>query len=467
MSKNATGKGIDDPKEFTQRPAAAIPDFNPYDAVGIPTAAYTTEQLGQRFRRAHSHLLRAMATASAPAFPTRADINSARDYLREVTAKAPERQRGCYRRWEGKPRTFFGELEIGAPGVFVPRAATPPRATPTPTRGPSRPAPAPRQRRPAREEDDDPFYTPPPRPSRPPPRRRDRDHHERRRSDSPVRSPPRTRSHSRAGATPTPGATPASATPTGATPSSDRTGDFSGYTRRERTPPPGTSTSSRDGDRSGYTRRERTPPLGATAQNPHTITSDDSDVSDHAPPTPSPAPPPPGGGGGRENIFQSRGSHGMFGASARPRPPRPPGPPPPPPRRQTAPPPTPRSGGGGGSGTPPLPTMGSRSAGSPGMRMAPVENPVLGDEVVVGTWAHAPLGGGAIPNAVVAVFDRRGRLNFRIVARTIGGNAVPAPNGTSVALSSINLRWPYAGWDPTRLRAMIDQHIRLPRNQRP
>lgn len=93
-------------------------------------------------------------------------------------------------------------------------------------------------------------------------------------------------------------------------------------------------------------------------------------------------------------------------------------------------------------------------------------NPVLGDEIVVGTWALSP-GGGAGPNAVVGVFDRRGHLNYRIVSRTVGGVPVPAPTGTSVSLHNINLRWPYAGLDPTRLRAMIDQHIRLPRDQRP
>lgn len=451
MSKNAAGIGITDPSEFASYSAAACPDFNPYDALGIPAAAYTPEELNHHYRCAQRHLIPASASASAPSFPGMAEINVARDYLLEVTARPSQRQRGSYARWERQPRTFFGELEIGDPRVFVPGA--------TPTSG-ARSRPPPRQRQP--REARDPFYTPPPRPARPrpPPRHHDRNYeqHSRRRSDSPARSPPRTRSSARPDASATPGATPS------ATPGSDRTGDFSGYTRRE-----------------------RTPPFGASAQNPHIVPSDDDDdddseVSDHVPPTPTPARSPPpaytprspppvytpsaggGRGHGRENIFRSRGDGMTTSSGAPPRPP-----PPPPrfeaslPRRQSAapPPPTPPSGGaGGGAGGGGGGGSGGRSVGNPWMRMAPVENPVLGDEIVVGTWTRGS-------NAIIAVFDRRGRLNFRITNRNMAGSYVPAPTGTSTSLPSIILRWPYAGLDPAHLRAMIDQHIRLPRNQRP
>ncbi|OBT70643.1 hypothetical protein VF21_10377 [Pseudogymnoascus sp. 05NY08] len=100
------------------------------------------------------------------------------------------------------------------------------------------------------------------------------------------------------------------------------------------------------------------------------------------------------------------------------------------------------------------------------MRAPPIANLVLGDKIVVGTWALSP-GGSAGPNAVVGVFDRRGHLNYRIISCTVGGVPVPAPTGTSVSLHNINLRWPYANLDPARLCAMINQHIRLPCDQRP
>jgi hypothetical protein len=82
----------------------------------------------------------------------------------------------------------------------------------------------------------------------------------------------------------------------------------------------------------------------------------------------------------------------------------------------------------------------------------------------VGTWRRSQ----AQPrNAVIARFDRRGRLNYRIVARGVQGQAVAALMATSTSLPDINLRPPYAGLSADALRVMIDQHLRLPRNQRP
>ncbi|KFY30727.1 hypothetical protein V494_08065 [Pseudogymnoascus sp. VKM F-4513 (FW-928)] len=450
MSNNAAGIGITNPNEFARRAAASEPDFSPYDALGIPARAYTTAEIGAAFRQAQRHLHRATAP---PVFPSMAEVNTARDYLHDVAGRAIPRQTQAFARWARVPRTFFGELQVGDPGVFRPRpppAPTPsPRAAPTPRgSGPSRP-------RPPRREPGDPFYTPPPRPERPQPRRRRRSHHPDdsppmrpppRRSNSPARSPPRTRSRAGDGATP-------NANPQGER-TGDRSGDASGYTRRERTPPVGSAgrtwdSADRSGDFSGYTRRERTPPFGTTPENAHTIPSSDDDDDDAPPPTPTPstrgAPPP------RHRQQPPPPPHQSGGVFS--------GPPPPTPSFG-APPPTPS-----GSGPSP-PLRENRSTGGSRARAAPVANPILGDEIIVGTWAHAPTGG-AGANAVVGVFDRRGHLNFRIVSRTMAGAPTRAPTGTSVSLHNISLRPPYAGLDLAQLRTMIDQHIRLPRDQRP
>ncbi|KFY88710.1 hypothetical protein V498_06687 [Pseudogymnoascus sp. VKM F-4517 (FW-2822)] len=419
MSNNASGIGMD-PKDFAQRGKERAPPHNPYDGMGIPVAAYTVGDIGRHYRNAQRHLLRATAP---PAFPTMAEVNMSRDYLTQVCSQPAASQRGDpnFRRWGREGRTFFGERAIGDPGVFVPRAAPPPRATPTPRPSPRSRAP-PRPRSPG-----NPFYSPPPQPERPPPRRRQRHPSDSppmrappRRSNSPARTPPRTRSY---GDPPPAPRASASSPPPRATPSGT-----SSYTRRDRTPPMFTSpnvfpTSDRTGDSSGYTRRERTPPLfGTSSNNPFEVSDDDDDV----PPTPSRAP--------------------RCGAGA-PRPPPPPG---------------------GGAGTGPSPPRENRSTGTTRARAAPIANPVLGEEIVVGTWALSAAGAGRSgPNAVIGIFDRRGHLNFRIVARTTSGIPVPAPGGTSVSLHNINLRWPYAGLDVARLRAMIDQHLRLPRDQRP
>ncbi|KFY34455.1 hypothetical protein V495_08153 [Pseudogymnoascus sp. VKM F-4514 (FW-929)] len=432
-SNNASGVGITDPGEFARRSAAAIPDFNPYDALGIPAAAYTIDEVNQHFRRAQRHIVR--ASASAPAFPSRVDVNTARDYLLEVAARPAQRQRASYSRWESKPRTFYGELEIGDPGVFVSRAT--PRATPTPS--PSGNGPRPSPRRPP----GDPFWTPPPRPPRPPPRRRSRQQD--RRSNSPKRSPPPT--------------TPGSGTGAGT----------------------GTPGSARDGDFSGYTRRERTPPFGTSARNPYTVDDDDDEDDDEMPPPPTPTPSGTGTGSGTGAGRPSRARNAPpppfapfgFGRQA------PPPPPPASPFGFTRPPtsgtgtgtpppaPTPVSTSGTGTGTPPpsasMPRE-NRSTGATRARASPIANPVTGERIIVGTWAASPH---AIPNAVVAIFDVRGRLNFRITNTTTTGAPVPAPTSTATSIRGINFRPPYAGLDLNALRVMINDHLHLPHEKRP
>lgn len=125
-------------------------------------------------------------------------------------------------------------------------------------------------------------------------------------------------------------------------------------------------------------------------------------------------------------------------------------------------------GGGGGAGEGSTPGQANnRSIEPSGMRAVPVVNPMVGDEIVVGSWTESPAGN-AGPNAVVAVFDYYpDHLSYKIVARTVDGIPVPAPIITSTNYSLIYLRWPYVGLDRDQLRTMIEKHLRLPRDQRP
>ncbi|OBT70625.1 hypothetical protein VF21_10365 [Pseudogymnoascus sp. 05NY08] len=243
MSNNASGIRITNPNEFAHCPTASPPSFNPYDALSIPVAAYTVLK------------------------------------------------RGAFAQWERLPCTFFGELDLGAPGVFVPRTAPNPSPHAAPLTRRSRAAPHPRR------EPGDPFYTPPPRPQHPPPRCCQRHPSDSppmqppppRCSNSPAHTPPRTCSQAGAGA----GATLSSNTP-----HRDQTGDLSGYTRCERTPPFRSAGGTWDsgackGDSSGYTRQERTLPMfGSGPHNPQTISDDDDNNNDDdalVPPTPTPS----------------------------------------------------------------------------------------------------------------------------------------------------------------------------------
>ncbi|OBT52066.1 hypothetical protein VE04_08533 [Pseudogymnoascus sp. 24MN13] len=234
-----------------------------------------------------------------------------------------------------------------------------------------------------------------------------------RRSNSPVRTPPHTRSHGNPPLPPRASATPgnpprASATPrdtprTNRTDRNDRAGDTSGYTRR------------------GAARPDCSPRSWRRS--------------------PLPPPPPPSGGAGSRSAFRNSGAGtgvgGIFGG--------------PPPSRPAV-----RST---------IPISIRR------WRWRWRDPSYLGEPIYwrhEGSRALSPVGGGRPgPNAVIGVFDRRGHLNFRIVARTAGGIPVLAPGGTSVSLHNINLRWPSAGVGTTRLRAMIEQRLRLPRDRRP
>jgi hypothetical protein len=100
----------------------------------------------------------------------------------------------------------------------------------------------------------------------------------------------------------------------------------------------------------------------------------------------------------------------------------------------------------------------NRSGGS-SSRNSSVPNPVLGERITVGTWANATAA--ATPNAVVAGFDARGRIFYRIINEDANGNAVAAPTATATRFEDINFRAPYQNMTADQVRTAIDQHLRL------
>jgi hypothetical protein len=75
---------------------------------------------------------------------------------------------------------------------------------------------------------------------------------------------------------------------------------------------------------------------------------------------------------------------------------------------------------------------------------------------VVGTWRRSTT---TPRNAVVARFDGRGRLNFRIIARSYNGMPVPGPSATATAASDIAFRGQYARMSYIEVRARLIQQL--------
>jgi len=106
----------------------------------------------------------------------------------------------------------------------------------------------------------------------------------------------------------------------------------------------------------------------------------------------------------------------------------------------------------------PTPTRPAANRGSGrSARAVPVANADATLEIVVGEWR----GSTAAPrNAVIARFDARGRLNFRIVARAYGANQpVPGPSATAAAAASIDFMGPYAGMSYEEVRQRLTQQL--------
>ena len=121
----------------------------------------------------------------------------------------------------------------------------------------------------------------------------------------------------------------------------------------------------------------------------------------------------------------------------------------------TAPPPPPR---------PPRVRTANRSGGS-SARYSALDNPPVGERVNVGTW-RTPTGTAA-PNVVVAGFDVRGRIFYRVTNLDVSGNVIAAPTATAVRFEDIDFRAAYVGHTASDLRHLVAQHLRLPPAQRP
>jgi hypothetical protein len=93
-------------------------------------------------------------------------------------------------------------------------------------------------------------------------------------------------------------------------------------------------------------------------------------------------------------------------------------------------------------------------------RNAYTPKPVLGVRIVVGKWLWSP-------NAVVASFDARGRIFYRITKRDIKGMHVGAPSITAISFHEIIPRLPYQNLNAAQLRHTIDAHLRLRPKNRP
>lgn len=98
-------------------------------------------------------------------------------------------------------------------------------------------------------------------------------------------------------------------------------------------------------------------------------------------------------------------------------------------------------------------------------RATAIANPVTNERIIVGTWIDA--NGNATTNAVAAGFDAYGRFQYRIIAQDLNGRYIAAPTATATNFNRITLRPAYARMDHNTLRLVCDQHLRLPRNQRP
>jgi hypothetical protein len=106
----------------------------------------------------------------------------------------------------------------------------------------------------------------------------------------------------------------------------------------------------------------------------------------------------------------------------------------------------------------------NRSGGNGSSRNAAIVNPVTNDTINVGTWRNAIA---ASPNAVVAGFDVRGRMFYRIIRQDATGNPVSAPTATSTRFEDIIFRGPYQNMNAATVRVAVDRHLRLQAFQRP
>jgi hypothetical protein len=104
------------------------------------------------------------------------------------------------------------------------------------------------------------------------------------------------------------------------------------------------------------------------------------------------------------------------------------------------------------SATPPSAKKPANRSSGTSARATAAANPNVDLEIVVGEWAKST----ATPrNAVIARLDSRGRLNFRVVARTVAGVVVPGPTATATGYANIILVGQYRGMTYHQLRAAL------------
>jgi len=106
----------------------------------------------------------------------------------------------------------------------------------------------------------------------------------------------------------------------------------------------------------------------------------------------------------------------------------------------------------------------SNRSGGGATRNAAIANPNTNERITVGEWRNAT---GATANAVVAGFDARGRIFYRITNADLQGNPVAAPTATATRFEDINFRAPYQGMTAGGVRVAVDAHLRMNPFQRP
>jgi hypothetical protein len=115
--------------------------------------------------------------------------------------------------------------------------------------------------------------------------------------------------------------------------------------------------------------------------------------------------------------------------------------------------------------TPRVARPSNRSGGS-SMRMTAIANPITNERIIVGDW-NPPNATAGPRNAVVAGFDARGRIFYRITNADRWRAVVAAPTATAVRFEHIDFRYPYAGLDAAAVRLLVDRHLRMPSGSRP
>jgi len=396
----------DEPTDFADDPPVPAPDYNPFAALALdPTTGI--DITAEDVRRARGRATRHRHEATTNRFPHTA---SAFPSMAQVNAShdylldTPRNIRSATRRWRGRHHNvFFPEYPLGDPRVFQPAAATP---TPSPTATPrSGPSATARPNAPSG------GYQPHPAGCRCYTCTMGRNAN----GEAAPSGPHPFRCHCPQCNFPG-NARPSSGTRSSARPAASGTAG-SGFSPSSGTGDDPIELSSGSDDTGGGEADDDNEPIVIDTDDESYRDDDEEDE-----PLPSLSREPRPYGGNMSSAPRARGRGRGSGVHR----------------------------GGGGRST--------------SARNTPIANPITNDRIIVGTWRHAT---GNPANAVTAGFDNRGRIFYRITNRTLAGNTIAAPNATATNFRDIILRGPYRNMLPDHLRSVIDQHLRLPPNQRP